>query len=187
MQRVADIVFWLSIALWVALVVAGGLAAAAIFPKARELDLTLAGYEAFLAAHPEEGRMLVAGFFAERVFVLSQTPRLVLAGIVAAALLLQFKFAPASPLRKTRLAALAIAGAALLFGSLWAIHDFRALDARYRDLASTPAKIEEAIAFKPTLDAAHERASRTMTVEVVALLGLIGLSAFAAGGARPRA
>ena len=82
---------------------------------------------------------------------------------------------------------LAIAGAALLFGSLWAIHDVRALDARYRDLASTPAKIEEAIAFKPTLDAAHERASRTMTVEVVALLGLIGLSAFAAGGARPRA
>lgn len=187
MLRVADIVFWLSITLWVALAIAGGLAAAAIFPKSRELALSLAGYEAFLAAHPEEGRMLVAGFFAERVFMLAQTPRLVLACIVAVALVAQLKLSPAAPLAKARLAALAVAGGALVYGSFWAIGDFRAADASYREMAATTATIPDAIAFKPTLDAAHERASRTMSIEVLALLGLIGLAAFASGGARTRA
>jgi hypothetical protein len=187
MQRVADIVFWLAVTLWLALAVAGGLAAAAIFPKARDMALSLGGYEAFLAAHPEEGRMLVAGFFAERVFLISQSPRLVCAAIAAAALLAQLKWTPTAPLRRTRLAALAVAGAALAIGSIWAIGGFRATDQKYRALAGSPAQIEQAIALKPTLDAAHARASNIMTVEVLALLGLIGLSAFAAGGARTRA
>lgn len=187
MLRVADIVFWLAITLWLALGIAGGFAAAAIFPKSRELELSLAGYEVFLAAHPTEGRMLVAGFFAERVFMLAQTPRLVLAGIASVALLAQLALVPTAPLRRTRLAALVVAGAALLVGSFWAIDDFRALDAKYRVMASTPTEVDQAIAFKPTLDAAHDRASHIMTVEVLALLGVIGLSAFASGGARTRA
>jgi hypothetical protein len=187
MRRAADIVLLLSISLWLACAAAGGIAAAGIFPVARTLDLSLAGYEAFLAAYPEEGRMLVAGFFAERVFMLSQTPRLVLAALAVAALAAQLKLSPASPLRRLRIAALAVAAAALLAGSLWATSDFRAVDRRYRDSAAHPASIEQAIALKPALDAAHARASNVMTVEVLALLGLIGLTAFAAGGARPRA
>ena len=187
MLRWADIVFWLAISLWLALAVAGGLAAAAIFPRARDLELSLAGYEAFLAAHREEGRLLIAGYFAERVFLLAQTPRLVLAAVAALALVVQLKCAPASPLGKSRLAALAVAAAALLFGSLWTIDGFRALDQKYRAMARTPALIDEAIALKPELDAAHGLASRTMTVEVVAVLVLVGLSAATARGAQRRA
>ena len=187
MLRVADIVFWIATVAWVALAGAGGVAAAAIFPRARELELALAGYEAFLTAHPEEGRMLIAGFFAERVFLLTETPRLACASVAAAALVAQIRLAPTAPLRMTRVAALAIAASALLLGSFWATPDFRRLDGTYRELARTPGQVDAAIAAKPALDAAHGRASNIMTAEVLALLGLVGISAFAAGGARTRA
>lgn len=187
MLRTASALFFVSAAMWLAFAVAGGLAAAAIFPKARDLELSLAGYEAFLAAHPSEGKMLIGGFFAERVFILAQWPRIGAAALAAVALAVHLRLAPAEPLRRTRLAALAVAGAALLFGSFWVIGDFRARDAAYRDLARTPGSVEKAIALKPELDAAHALASRTMTVEVGAVLALLALSAFARGGQPRRA
>jgi hypothetical protein len=188
MQRIADVVFSLSVSLWLALAVVGGIAAMGIFPTARTLDISLAGYEAFLAAHPEEGRMLVAGHFAERIFMLAETPRLVCAVVAALALAVQLAASVRAPtFKKTRVAALIAAAGALAFSAFSATSAFRSLDATYRGLASNAATIADAIALKPQLDAAHALASRTMTVEVVALLVLITLSAIAAEGSRTRA
>jgi hypothetical protein len=67
---------------------------------------------------------------------------------------------------------------------------FRVADKKYRALAGSENFIAEAIATKPSVDAAHENASRAATAEVLALLALAGLTAAAtastpgAGGRR---
>ena len=189
MQRVADIVFWLAIMLWFALSVVGGVAAMAIFPAARELPLSMAGYESFIAAEPVLGRQLVAGFLVERVFELATEPRLILATVAAAALVAQCWFAYRAdvrePLRGLRVVALVCAFAALLV-SLVAIAGFRGVDKKYRVLASEDRFRAEALATKPFVDDAHAFASRAMTAEVGSILALAGLTA-AGIGARRRA
>jgi ABC-type iron transport system FetAB permease component len=187
MQRVADIVFWLALMLWFALAIVGGVAAMAIFPAARELPLSMAGYESFIAAEPALGRQLVAGFLVERVFDLAQQPRLMLATIAAAALVAQCWFAyraeTREPLRGLRVAAFACAFVALVV-SLVAVASFRGIDKKYRVLASEERFRAEALATKPFVDDAHAFASRATTAEVVSLLALAGLTAAGIGGRR---
>ncbi|MFM1805098.1 MAG: hypothetical protein RL136_1977 [Planctomycetota bacterium] len=180
MQRFADLLLWLSLALWLAFALVGGLAAMAIFPEARELPLSLEGYEAFIAAEPTQGRQLVAGFLVERVFTMSNTPR-ILAAVVAAIVLagqLLTQRHPAHP--RLRLAALALAGGAMLVSILWAMPAFQSVDRAYREAAAA-GQVEEALAQKPSVDAAHATASRLATTEVAALLALIGLTAISGG------
>jgi hypothetical protein len=189
MQRVADIVFWLAIMLWFALAIVGGVAAMAIFPAARELPISMAGYESFIADEPVLGRQLVAGFLVERVFEVAQAPRLILATIATAALVAQCWFAyranTREPLRGLRVAALVCAFGALLV-SFVAIAGFRGADNKYRAPSIVRGERAEALATKPFVDDAHAFASRAMTVEVVTLLALAGLTA-AGIGARRRA
>lgn len=187
MQRIADIVFWLAIMLWFALAVVGGVAAMAIFPAARELPLSMAGYESFIAAEPVLGRQLVAGFLVERVFGLAELPRLAFATIAAAAVVAQCLIARRAngvePLRWLRIAALVCAYAALIV-SLVSIVGFRVTDAKYRALASEERWRAEALATKPVVDDAHAFASRAATAEVISLLALAGLTAAGIGGRR---
>lgn len=184
MQRLVDVVFWISLSLWLALGVAGGIAAMAIFPTARELPISMPHYDALIAADAAQGRMTVAGHLVERVFTVSQTPRIACAAIAALALLTQIALAKKSPLGGLRLAVLAFAGGALLLGAAYAMPDFQSRDGQFRALAATPDTLPLALEMKPELDAAHERASRVATAEVGAVLALIAFSAFAAGGAR---
>lgn len=183
LYRAASVVFWIALCLWFALAVVGGLAAMAIFPAARELPISMQGYEAFLAAEPVLGRQLVAGYLVERVFEVALKPRFVLAAITVAAFVAQLILAHrekcTEPLRRTRIAALACAVAALVVGSVLLV-GFRAADQKYRALAGTEKMIGEAIATKPFVDAAHENASRAASAEVFALLALAGLTAAAA-------
>ncbi len=183
LYRAASVVFWIALCLWFSLAVVGGLAAMAIFPAARELPISMQGYEAFLAAEPVMGRQLVAGYLVERVFEVALQPRYVLAAITVAAFVTQLIVAHrekcAESLRRTRIAALACAVAALLVGSVLLV-GFRVADKKYRALAGTEKLIAEAIATKPFVDAAHENASRAATAEVLALLALAGLTAAAA-------
>jgi sugar phosphate permease len=183
LYRAASVVFWIALCLWFSLAVVGGLAAMAIFPAARELPISMQGYEAFLAAEPVMGRQLVAGYLVERVFEVALQPRYVLAAITVAAFVTQLIVAHREkcdePLRRTRIAALTCAVAALVVGSVLLV-GFRAADQKYRALAGTEKLIGEAIATKPFVDAAHENASRAATAEVFALLALAGLTAAAA-------
>jgi len=183
LYRAASVVFWIALCLWFSLAVVGGLAAMAIFPAARELPISMQGYEAFLAAEPVMGRQLVAGYLVERVFEVALQPRYVLAAITVAAFVVQLIVARrekcAESLRRTRIAALACAVAALVVGSVLLV-GFRAADKKYRALAGTEKLIAEAIATKPLVDTAHENASRAATAEVLALLALAGLTAAAA-------
>jgi hypothetical protein len=183
LYRAASVVFWIALCLWFSLAVVGGLAAMAIFPAARELPISMQGYEAFLAAEPVMGRQLVAGYLVERVFEVALQPRYVLAAITVAAFVTQLIVAHrekcAESLRRTRIAALACAVVALVVGSVLLV-GFRVADKKYRALAGTEKLIAEAIATKPLVDTAHENASRAATAEVLALLALAGLTAAAA-------
>ncbi len=164
----------IAVGLWLGLAIAGGVAAAAIFPAARELDLSLAGYEAFLAAEPELGRMLVAGHLAERVFDLTGPLRTAL-GLVAAALVVAAL--PWRSLRPVHIAAalaLGIALTGLFVGRFVSERDFRSEDAAYRALALS-GDIEAARAKKPAVDGAHDAASRLASTEALALVALVGL------------
>jgi len=182
MQRIFDAFFWTLVALWFALAVSGGIAAMAIFPAARGLPLSLEGYEGFIAAQPEEGRMLVAGFLAERVFAITEGARLVLAPLTVCALLAQFAVAGrgGSSFQRSRLLAIAVASVSLLSGVFWSMPGFTAKDAEYRAAART-GNAEAALAIKPDVDAAHERASRVAGAECMALLALIVLSSASIG------
>jgi hypothetical protein len=187
MQRVADIVFWLALMLWFSLAVVGGVAAMAVFPAARELPLSMAGYESFIAAEPMLGRQLVAGFLVERVFDLAQQPRVVLAAIAVAALAVRLALSQRAksvePLRGLRIAA--VVGAVAAVGvSFAALEGFRGADARYRALAADASTRAQAIEAKTEVDRTHAFASRVATAEVLSLLAAAMLTAAAAGGRR---
>jgi hypothetical protein len=187
MQRVADIVFWLALMLWFAMAIVGGVAAMAIFPAARELPLSMAGYESFIAAEPVLGRQLVAGFLVERVFDLALPSRAVIAMIAVAGFVAQCLLARRAgaiePLRGLRAAALACAVAALI-AAFVAIVEFRIADRTYRGLAAKAASLAAAVEAKASVDRSHELASRISTAEVVSLLALAGLTAAGIGGRR---
>jgi len=184
MRRTADIMLWIALTLWLSLALAGGFAAMAVFPAARELPISMEGYEPFLAAEPALGRQLVAGYLVERVFDAANGPRLALAAVTALALLLQLGAAVRPSFAKLRLAALAVAGLSLAVSVLHALPAFRAKDAEYRSLAAQRDTIARAIEAKPALDAAHAFASRVASAEVLALVALVALSAAAQGAPR---
>jgi len=192
MRTLADVVFWIAIMLWLALALVGGIAAMAIFPAARELPLSMEGYEAFIAVEPVLGRQLVAGYLVERVFDLAQAPRAILATVATAALALGLVLAKREsapqPLRRLRITALACAIAALGV-SFVAIVGFRVADKKYRVTAygvtRDERRLTEALFMKAEVDRAHTFASRVASAEVLSLLALAGLSA--AAGVRRRA
>lgn len=184
MQRLTDVVFSIALALWLALAVMGGFTAMAVFPAAREMPLSLAGYEAYLATEQTQGRQLIAGHLVEQVFTAANAPRVACAVVAALAILVQLALAKQPPFARTRLAILALALGTLLLGTMFTLPSFQSADRKYRALASTPDTIPLAIEMKPLVDEAHERASRVATAEVGSVLALIALSAFAAGGPR---
>jgi hypothetical protein len=160
-------------------------AAAAIFPAARALDLSLAGYEAFLAAEPELGRMLVAGHLAERVFDLTGPLRTVLGPVAAALVVAALPWRSVRPVHIAAALALLIALAGLFVGRFVSERDFRAEDAAYRALAKA-GEIDAARAKKPAVDLAHENASRLASTEALALVALLGLLGAGRGWSGPR-
>jgi len=188
MRTAADIAFWLALFLWFSLALVGGMSAMAIFPAARELPLSMEGYEAFIAREPVLGRQLVAGYLVERVFEFAQAPRAIFAAVATAALALGIVLASRDsapePLRRLRITALVCAIAALGV-SFVAIVGFRVADRKYRVMAYEVTRdgkwLAEALFMKAEVDRAHAFASRVMTAEVVSILALAGLSAAAAG------
>ena len=164
----------IAVGLWLGLALAGGVAAAAIFPAARELDLSLAGYEAFLAAEPELGRMLVAGHLAERVFDLTGPLRTVLGLVSAALVVAALPWRSLRPVHIAAALALGIALTGLFVGRFVSERDFRSEDAAYRSLARA-GDIDAARAKKPAVDGAHDAASRLASTEALALVALVGL------------
>jgi len=192
MRTLADVVFWIAIMLWLAFALVGGIAAMAIFPAARDLPLSMEGYEAFIAAEPVLGRQLVAGYLVERVFDLAQAPRAILATVATVALALGLVLAKREsapqPLRRLRITALVCAIAALVV-SFVAIVGFRVADRKYRDVAYEVTRdkkwLVQALSTKVEVDRAHTFASRVASTEVLSLLALAGLTA--AAGVRRRA
>jgi hypothetical protein len=182
MHRLADLVFWLSASLWLSFALVGGVAAMAIFPAARTLPLGMDGLEGFLATNPEQARLMIAGHLVERVFLLSDGVRMVLAAVAALALLGQLAFTPKGGFPRLRLAALAVAAGALLIGTLWAQPAFSERDQAYRG-AARAGDTAQALDLKEGVDEAHATASRAASTEAGALLALIALSALAGGRA----
>lgn len=182
-SRILGALIGVMLAAWLALATAGGLAAAAVFPISRTLPISLAGYERYLAANPELGRMLVAGHLVESVFVLTDRvrPFVALAAVTMLALgtLAGHATAGARRLLAVACSAALLGAGASLAGSLHFQPAFQLVDAGYRDAARS-SDTEEALRRKALVDAAHASASRVATLEAVAVLAAI--AAFAAAG-----
>ena len=176
MPRIFALVFLVLIACWFALALAGGVAAAAIFPAARELELSLAGYEEFIALRPTEGRMLVAGFLAESVFSFSNGIRLVVAPLSVVAFLALGSMGGRTGLLSLRGLAIAVASLTLMGGVLWVQPEFSARDREYR-AAARAGDVDAAEALKSGVDLAHGRAATFASIEAIALLVAIAASA----------
>ncbi|MCE2882280.1 MAG: hypothetical protein LW636_07975 [Planctomycetaceae bacterium] len=186
MARALGMLLSVAVALWLVLAAVGGIAAMAVFPAARELPLSMEGYTAFTAVEPAVGRQLIAGHLVERVFILSETPRLAFAGVAIVAFALQRRLRPTPPPRRLRAAAVA-----LLASVFYARPAFTAVDREYRAAAQEaemdPASVARALTFKAeAVDPAHSFASRVATAELLALLAFIALSAGSAQGAPRR-
>jgi hypothetical protein len=178
---------FVGLSLWLALAVAGGLAAAAIFPAAKSLPISLAGFEAFAAERPEEARVLAAGHLVERVFELTGAARCVLGSLAVAATIACALAVPrveGSPQRRTKLVAIAallalVALAAAIAGTLVVQPEFQSQDRAYRD-AARAADFAAADTLKREVDASHLAASRIATAEVLSILLAIPLLALGA-------
>ena len=172
MHRFIASVFALLLACWLASAVAGGIAAASIFPAARELALSLAGYEQFITVETQAGRMLVAGFLAERVFETANYMQCWLAPCTVVVFIMLGISGPRGSWRSAALLVAVSSFAALLW---WAQPAFTAADAQYRD-AARGGDVAAALALKPAVDSAHALASNCAKIEVLALLVLIASS-----------
>jgi hypothetical protein len=188
MLRLANVVFWIALSLWLSLAMVGGIAAMAIFPAARELPLSMEGYEGFIAVEPVMGRQLVAGHLVERVFALADMPRLICAIVCGLALLTHLALTRKPPLARTRLVALAVGSGALLVGTFYALPAFQAKDRAYREAAAIQgdAATQKARVRHKEVTVAHEIASNVASAEVGAVLALIVLSSIASVGAGRR-
>ncbi len=177
-NRLGNIVAALTLillALWLALLLAGAIAAATIFPVARETPLALDGYQAFVLTDETQGRMLIAGVLVQNVFVFTAKARLWIALLAVSFVMLCAPWKCLMCADRVRVSASAAALIALLFGVFWAQPQFTRVDAEYRD-AARAGDIEQAHSLKPAVDSAHHNASRLASLEVVALLIVIGAS-----------
>ena len=107
------------------------------------------------------------------------------------ALLAQVALAPRATRSGARFVWIAVAATALLVGTFWSQPAFTARDAEYRTAARTGRGTEllaNATDSGPKLavDAAHQRASWVAGTEALALLFLIAVSAWNAGGSSVR-
>ena len=157
------------LALWLALVLAGAIAATTIFPTARETPLSLEGFETFVQADATQGRMLIAGVLVQSVFVFTAQARLWIALVAVSLIMVCARRKDCRRTDHLRLGASVIALIALLFGVFWAQPQFAVEETAYRN-AARDGQLEVTRALKPAVDAAHSNASRLASVEVIALL-----------------
>ncbi|MFM7052361.1 MAG: hypothetical protein ACKOYN_09545 [Planctomycetota bacterium] len=175
-----DAALSVALAAWLALAAAGGIAAAGVFPRARELGLSLEGYAQFLAAEPEQGRMLVAGHLVERVFMLVDGPRMVVAvACVLLALVARRLGRLGGAAGILALAAVAAAALSCAIGVYRVQPSFQEVDGRYRAKALA-GEVADALVLKKQVDAAHTLASRVASAEVLAVLLAVAAAAAAA-------
>jgi hypothetical protein len=148
MHRFIASVFALLLACWLASAVAGGIAAASIFPAARELALSLAVFE---------------------------TANYMQCWLAPCTVVVFIMLGISGPRGSWRSAALLVAVSSFAALLWWAQPAFTAADAQYRD-AARGGDVAAALALKPAVDSAHALASNCAKIEVLALLVLIASS-----------
>ncbi len=185
--RIIDIAYWISLAAWLAVVVAGGLAASAIFPTARDLPISMEGYEGFLAAEPALGRTLIAGFFAQSVFELTSRAQLILIPTFLIALLLRNAtgLTPSAWRTKVGRLALSVAIGASLLLLCWTMPMFDRVLESYR-AAARGGDIASAASIKVSLDEYHSYSTALTTAIAMGLLVLFATSSLCAPFRRRR-
>ncbi len=185
--RLIDLAYWISLASWFAVAIAGGLAASAIFPLARDLPISMEGYEGFLAAEPELGRTLIAGFFAQSVFELTSRAQMLLMPIFLITVLLRSATGLAPSAWRTRVGRLALivaVGASVLMLA-WAMPSFDRVLESYR-AAARGGDAAAAQNIKLTLDEYHSYSTALAIATAVSILILLATSSLCAPFRRRR-
>ncbi|MSR41120.1 MAG: hypothetical protein EXS10_04375 [Phycisphaerales bacterium] len=187
MARIIDIGYWISLTAWFAVALAGGLAAAAIFPTARQLPISMEGYEGFLAAEPELGRTLIAGFLAQSVFALTSRAQMILLPVFVIMVLLQNAtgIAPSAWRNKLGRLALCVAAGATAISLFWSMPMFDQSLEAYRS-AARGGDVPAAMNIKVTLDEYHSYSTMLGTTTLLAILVIVLTSSLSAPFRRKR-
>lgn len=185
--RIIDIGYWLALTAWFAVALCGGLAASAIFPTARGMSLSLEGYEGFLAAEPELGRTLIAGFLAQSVFDLTMRAQWILVPVFLIMVLLQNATSISPSLGRQRIGrlALCIAVGASVISIFWSVPKFNESLEAYRTTARS-GDAAAAANVKLTVDDYHSYSTTLGTATLASLLVIVVTSATSAPFRRRR-
>lgn len=118
LARIAAVVWWLSIGLWISVLIAAGIAAVNVFPTVKEMAVTIPGW----AAPESEHWRYAAGKVMDPIFFLADLVQFVVAPLSLLALLGMRISAGPTPRRVAggvRLAALLIATGLFAWQGLW--------------------------------------------------------------------
>lgn len=182
-----NIVYWLALTVWVAVLVAAGVAAMSSFTTLPDPDLgvTLDRFAAFDAA--EHGR-IAAGLVMEPVFTFVDITQVAAAGVVVLMAALQmtlFRGRWKSLMNLLRLACIA-AALALLLTRVFTISPDMNADLRLYWQAAEAGNAEQALTHRASFDAMHETASTMFRWTLISLLVCVAASAVALGPRRPQ-
>ncbi len=184
-------VYWLALALWLALLVAAGVSAVAVFSTLGEMDLSWSQYEAF---QPDQSDMpyahahLAAGHILEPVFTLVDIVQFAVIPLLIITLVLQltvFKLGFRRPANLIRVTCIVLAS------GLFAIHAFTRAPQMNRDLnaywkAAEQGDIATALEHRAAFNRRHPTAEAVLNVTLLLVVVATVASAIAMTPDPPR-
>jgi hypothetical protein len=183
--KCCNVFYWLALTVWVSVLASGAVAAAGVFGKLTQLDVTLGAFSQY---DPSAHGRLVAGMVMEPIFTFIDLMQFLAGAIVVLALLAQVTVF-GMPLRRAANAMriLCIAAAATLLIIRAAIitpsmnHELRAYWA-----AAQAGNEEAAQSHRAAFDAKHPVVTTMFQATMILLLIAVAASAVALGPQRPR-
>ena len=170
--KLCNTVYWLALAVWLALLVSAGVSAVAVFTTLGEMDLSLPAYAAF---QPDESEVpnahahLAAGHILEPVFTLVDLAQFAVIPVLIIALVAQlavFKLPLRRPANLVRITCIVIAA------GLFAIHAFTRAPQMNRDLhaywdAAQQGDIAAALEHREAFNRQHPTAEAVLNVTLL--------------------
>ena len=178
-SRIAAVVHILSLAIWAALILAAGLAAAVAFPTMKPLNPTLPEF----SAYPHDHWLIAAGLVANRIFTITDTASIALAGI---AILSAFVLVTQPTPRERLLWLLALAAAAITLAYSLAILRPR-MDRNLIEFWTTAraGQVQTADAARHRFDDDHPTASRLISAQLAFVTLALGTISWSLASRRP--
>ena len=177
-RSITNIVFWLSLCLWLAAPLTAGIAAMNTFGTLPEMPLQLKEYEAYPEA---EHGTLAAGIVMERNFFVVDMVQFASAPLTVIALLLQLTLFGMSLRRPANFIR---AGLIVVAAAIFGLYAFRIAPRMNHELRAyweeaRAGNVEEALVHQQAFQTDHPRAETVLKLNLLLLVGAVGASAVA--------